>query len=50
VAGHLPFAGESQMLATIEAADASAAIEAAIKEFEIKDEARQKRLLAVRWA
>jgi hypothetical protein len=38
------------MLATIEAAGASAAIKAAIKEFEIQDEARQKRLFAVRRA
>ena len=40
----------ARFLGAVEAANADAAIKSAIKEFEIKDEARQKRLIAARRA
>jgi len=40
----------AKFVGIVEVADADAAIEEAIKEFEIKDTSRQKRLIAVRRA
>lgn len=42
-----PIATPAKHVGIVEAADADAAIEEAIKEFEIKDPSRQKRLIAV---
>jgi hypothetical protein len=43
-------AAKARWIGTVEATDADATIKPAIKEFEIKDESRKKRLIAVRRA